>query len=94
MVFTLNTTFTKTVKVAILIKGHVGGVEQVAKEFSIYTNHPKINEMKKKLSEKFASYNHAGPVDVAIFLDFVDEEEIDMKRRDAFEQIQALLTMI
>ncbi|MEA5108763.1 MAG: hypothetical protein VB010_15585 [Sphaerochaeta associata] len=50
--------------------------------------------MKAKLSEKFASVNHVGPVDVANFMDLSDEQEINMIRRDAFEQVQALLSSI
>ena len=47
--------------------------------------------MKEKLSEKFASPNHAGPTDVAAFLDLVDDEEIAFTKRDAYDQIQALI---
>ena len=50
--------------------------------------------MKEKLKGKFASELHAGPKDVADFLDIEDEEEIDMVKRDAYEQVQALLQLI
>ena len=40
---------------------------------------------------KFASPNHAGPADVAAFLDLDDEEEIAFTKRDAYEQMQALI---
>lgn len=43
---------------------------------------------------KFASENHAGPKDVVDFLDLVDEESIEMTKRDAYEQVQALLSLI
>jgi len=50
--------------------------------------------MKVKLSEKFASIHHVGPVDVASFMDLSNEQEIEMTQRDAFEQVQALLSLI
>lgn len=50
--------------------------------------------MKEKLNSKFASELHAGPKDVADFLDVEEEEEIEMIKRDAYEQIQALLQLI
>jgi hypothetical protein len=50
--------------------------------------------MKAKLSEKFASVNHAGPIDIANFMDLSDEQEINTTRRDAFEQVNALLSSI
>jgi len=53
-----------------------------------------VLEMKNKLAGKFASANHAGPKDVSDFLDLEDEEEIEIIKRDAFEQVQALLSLI
>lgn len=44
--------------------------------------------------KKSASANHAGPKDVSDFLDLEDEEEIEMIKRDAYEQVQALLNLI
>ena len=38
-----------------------------------------------------ASPNHAGPADVAAFLDLDDEEEIAFTKRDVYEQMQALI---
>ena len=48
----------------------------------------------KKLSEKFASENHAGSVDISDFLLMEDQEEIEMTRRDAYEQVKSLLELI
>lgn len=64
-----------------------------------YNEHPEkyfsiIKEMKTKLSEKFASVNHAGPIDVSNFLNINNKEEIDMIRRDAYEQINYLIDLI
>ena len=50
--------------------------------------------MKEKLQGKFASEHHAGPEDVVQFLDLVDEEEIELTKRDEFEQGNALLRRI
>lgn len=50
--------------------------------------------MKEKLSDKFASENHAGPKDVSDFMDLADEEEIDLIKRDAYEQVTALIERI
>ncbi|MCF7942238.1 MAG: hypothetical protein K9M84_11530 [Spirochaetia bacterium] len=77
-----------------LLKHYPGGAKQLALEFSGSSETPVVREMKEKLSEKFASVNHAGPVDVANFMDVSDTQEIEMIHRDAFEQVQALLSSI
>ena len=77
-----------------LIKQYPGGARQLALEFSSFSKTPTVSAMKVKLSEKFASVDHAGPVDVANFMDLSDEQEINLIRRDAFEQVQALLSSI
>ena len=50
--------------------------------------------MKEKLTGKFASTDHSGPKDVADFLGLEDEEEIALVKRDACEQVRALLDLI
>lgn len=77
-----------------LLKHYQGGVKQLAKEFANCADKEIVLTMKAKLSEKFASANHAGPKDVSDFLDITDEEEVAIIRRDAYEQVQALLSMI
>ena len=74
-----------------LVKHYHDGLDSLAKLFEDYRESRIILEMKEKLSEKFASPNHAGPADVAAFLDLVDEEEVALTKRDAYEQIQALI---
>ena len=74
-----------------LVKHYHDGLDSLAKLFDDYGESKIILEMKEKLSEKFASPNHAGPTDVAAFLDLEDEEEIAFTKRDAYEQMQALL---
>ena len=77
-----------------LIKHYQTGVDGLAKLFEDYKDSKIILQMKEKLAEKFASPNHAGPADVAAFLDLEDEEEIAFIKRDAFEQMQALIKSI
>lgn len=48
-------------------------------------------EAKEKLAGKFASENHAGPKDVADFMDLEDEKSIEMTKRDTYKQVQLLL---
>ncbi|MBR4209748.1 MAG: hypothetical protein IKQ96_05995 [Lachnospiraceae bacterium] len=74
-----------------LVKHYHDGLDGLAKLFEDYKESRIILEMKQKLSEKFASPNHAGPTDVAAFLDLVDEEEIAFTKRDAYERMQALI---
>lgn len=77
-----------------IIKHYTGGVYTLAKEFSNVLDRQIVMDMKQKLSEKFASINHAGPKDISDFMDLLDEEEIEMIMRDAYEQIQALIELI
>lgn len=74
-----------------LVKHYHDGIDGLAKLFEHYKESKIIADMKEKLSEKFASPSHAGPADVASFLNPVDEEEIAFIKRDAYERIQALL---
>ena len=77
-----------------MIKHYAGGVEALAKEFDTVRDRPMVNEMKEKLLDKFGSENHAGPKDVSDFMDLIDDEEIALVKRDAYEQVQALIDMI
>ena len=73
---------------------YAGGVRTLAKEFSLYKDKPIIQEMRQKLSEKFASPEHAGPSDIVSFLDVTDQEEVARIRQDAFQQVQYLLEQL
>jgi len=77
-----------------LIKHYSGGVKRLAKEFELIKDKKIVQEMKARLSGKFATVDHAGPKDVADFLELEDEEDIELVRRDAYEQVQALLILI
>lgn len=77
-----------------VIKHYFGGLDSLAKEFNDISDKPIIQEMKQKLKEKFASEKHAGPKDVTDFMDLIDKDEIEIIRRDAYEQVNALLNKI
>lgn len=77
-----------------LIKHYRGGVKELAKEFQSNANNKLVQEMKEKIAGKFASPDHVGPKDIADFLGLTDEDEIEMTKRDAYEQMQALVRLI
>ena len=77
-----------------LIRHYKGGVKELAKEFQSNAGNKLVQEMKEKLAGKFASPDHAGPRDIVDFLGLTDEDEIEMTKRDAYEQMQALLRLI
>lgn len=77
-----------------IIKHYRGGMTELAHEFKPVADRELVLEMKEKLAGKFASADHAGPKDVSDFLDLEDEEEIEMIKRDVYEQVQALLNLI
>lgn len=66
----------------------------MAKEFQPAGNRKLVQEMKEKLSGKFASADHAGPKDVADFLELKDDEDVELIKRDAYEQVRALLDLL
>ena len=77
-----------------ILKHYRGGVEALAYEFKPVNDKELVLEMRKKLAGKFASVDHAGPKDVADFIDLEDEEGTEMIKRDAYEQVQALLNYL
>ena len=77
-----------------VIKHYSGGIKKLAEEFIESRNKQIVLDMKAKLSEKFASIHHAGVQDVVNFLDIHDKEYAEFIRRDAYEQVQALLHKI
>lgn len=72
---------------------YAGGIPALANCFSNVKDLNIIKDMKQKLSEKFASIDHAGPVDVADFME-ANGEEREFLKRDAYERIQELLARI
>ncbi len=77
-----------------LIKHYYGGVKELALEFSDVRDKNIVKEMKDKLSEKFRTIEHAGPCDVADFMEIEDEEDRQITLRDASEQVLALIDQI
>ena len=77
-----------------LIKHYKNGVKELAQLFKECGDVKLIQEMKDKLSKKFGSPNHAGPVDVAAFMDLEDNDEIEFVKRDAYEQVKTLIENI
>ncbi len=74
-----------------LIKHYRGGVKKLSLEFKDVVDRNIIKEMKDKLFKKFKTVNHAGPCDVANFMEIEDEEERQMIQRDTSEQVLSLL---
>lgn len=68
-----------------------GGVRALAEEFMPYKDKTLVKEMAQKLNEKFASYRHAGPVDIVSFLSIDDVEERARIQQDAFQKIHFLV---
>lgn len=77
-----------------LIKHYKNGAKELAQLFRDCGDVKLIQDMKDKLSKKFGSPNHAGPVDVAAFMDLEDNDEIEFVKRDAYEQVQTLIENI
>lgn len=77
-----------------LIRHYSGGVRALAEEFENIGSKKLVLEMKEKLQDKFASENHAGPKDVADFMELMDEDESEIIKRDAYEQVHTLLGII
>lgn len=77
-----------------LLKHYNGGVKELAKQFQSLGDKQIVLDMKQKLNEKFASKDHSGPNDVADFMDLLSEEDFEMIKRDAYEQVQTLLQLI
>lgn len=76
------------------IKNYAEGIERLAGEFREFLKLRLVREMLEKLEEKFASTEHSGPVDVAVFQEISDEEEIAMIKRDAYEHVNRLIELL
>ena len=73
------------------LKHYPGGVKALAGEFVLYKEKELVQQMRQKLSEKFASPEHAGPVDIVAFLDIHDGEERELIKQDAYQQVRYLI---
>ena len=67
-----------------------GGVKELTNAFLPYAAHSLVREMCRKLKEKFASPDHAGPMDIAAFIGESDEAEQLRIRQDAYQKIRYL----
>lgn len=76
------------------IKNFDGGVDSLALKFQPFLEHGLVKEMLLKLQGKFASPEHAGSADIVSFLEIYDDEEIEMTKRDSFEQINRLIQLL
>lgn len=68
-----------------------GGVRKLLEEMLPYKDNELIKTTCQKLAEKFASPNHAGPMDIANFMEISDPEEIDQIKQDAYQKINYLV---
>ena len=73
------------------IRNYAGGIEALAREFDPLLGNGLVHEGLEKVAGKFAGVNHIGPRMVVEFEEIEDVEEREIVRRDAFEQVKALL---
>jgi len=71
-----------------------GGIRKLAEQFKPYKDREIIKIMLTTLSEKFASEEHSGPVDIVSFLGITETDEVERIKRDAFEKIAYLVTQL
>lgn len=76
------------------LKNYPGGVETLAEEFRPHVGHGLVREGLQKIASKFESPRAFGPTAVADFERVHDTEERDLIRRDAYEQVAALLGLL
>jgi len=68
-----------------------GGVQELVQQFIPYKDRELIRRMRQKLSEKFASPEHSGPIDVVSFLDIRDVEYREQVKQDAYQRVKYLV---
>jgi len=73
------------------LRNYPGGVDALIEEFRPHVAHGLVKEALGKIAEKFATYEHVGPVHVADFLEIEDEEERGFLQRDAYERVNYLV---
>lgn len=76
------------------INNYSGGVKALAEEFLPYADKKLVRDMCQKLEEKFASPEHAGPVDIISFLRITDEEEVLRIKQDVYQKVHYLVNRI
>ncbi len=73
------------------INHYEGGIKMLLNEMLPYKDKGLIKSTCEKLSEKFASPNHSGPVDIVNFMNIVDDEESEQIKQDAYQKIKSLV---
>jgi predicted nucleotidyltransferase len=76
------------------IRNYPGGIEKLADEFHPLLKNKLVQEALENIAEKFASPEHVGPKHVADFEEIIDAEERTLLQRDAYERINALLSLL
>ena len=71
-----------------------GGLTELAKQFEPVLGTKLVREGLSKIRSKFSAVDAYGPVSVAEFEEVQNSEERDRIRRDAFEQVTALLDLL
>lgn len=66
----------------------------VVKAFKPHLKLTLVMEGLKKIAGKFTTLDHVGPRDVAEFDEALDEEDRNIRRRDAFEKVNFLLQQL
>ncbi len=77
-----------------ILHNYPGGVEAVVKAFKPHLKLTLVMEGLKKIAGKFTTLDHVGPRDVAEFDEALDEEDRNIRRRDAFEKVNFLLQQL
>ena len=81
-------TFIKTVTIQGI--DYAGGIRALTKVFLPYKEKSLVRDMCRKLKEKFASVEHAGPMDITAFLGIREEEDSMRIRQDAYQKVKYL----
>lgn len=73
------------------INHYKGGVKKLLQEMTPYKEKELVKMACEKLSEKFASPNHVGPIDIVKFLNIMNEEETEQIKQDSYQKINYLV---
>ena len=76
------------------IKNFEGGIQAFAKEFLPLKENKLAVDGLVKIRSKFSTIDSMGPSSVVAFEEVADKEEQDRLKRDAFEQVNALLNIL
>ncbi len=74
-----------------ILQNYPGGIEAVVQALQPYLKLGLVREGLRKIARKFASPDHVGARDAADFADTSDEEERNIRKRDAFERVNYML---